>query len=350
MELSSLLAQMLERNATDLHLVVGVPPIFRQDGCLTPAPPPNLTAEDLEALLKTSLPEDKLESAQSGHDFSATLHQDTRAFHCRVFRDQGALCAAIRLVPERIFRLDEMHLPLIFEKLTHCRRGLILVAGPMGSGKTTTLFSMLEQINLTRSERIITIESRLNYLLRSKLSLVTQCIVGEDVESCESGLRSALLSDPDVLFVDSLRTSEAAHLVLEAAEVGHLVFAQITADTAAEAINQLLGLLGEPCDVARRLLARTVQAVIAQRLLNRCDSKGRVAANEILLATPRVTQMIRDGQTEPNLLELAMDAARSTGMQTMDNALVKLKNDGIISRETAVSHLKNQTRLGDATF
>ena len=137
-------------------------------GLFLSAPPPNLAVEDLEALLKTGFPEEKLVSARSGHDFSATLRHGTRTFHCRVFRERGNLSAAIRLIPERIYTLEEMHLPPIFEKLTHCRRGLILVAGPTGSGKTTTIFSMLEQINMTRSERIFTIESQLNYVLGTK--------------------------------------------------------------------------------------------------------------------------------------------------------------------------------------
>ena len=350
MELSTLLAQMLERNASDLHLAVGVPPIFRQNGFLTPAPPPNLSAEDLEYLLKTGISEEMLVKAQSSDDFSATLHHETRTFHCRVFQGRGNLSAAIRLVPERVYLLEEMHLPPIFEKLTHCQRGLILVAGPTGSGKTATIFSMLEQINMTRSERIITLESPLNYVLGSKLSLITQRVVGEDVDSYESGLRSAMLSDPDILFVDSIRTSETARLVLEAAEAGYLVFAQMTADTVAEAINQLLELFGKPHEAARRLLARTVQAVIAQRLLVRNDSNGRIAANEILLATPRIRQMIRDGQTKPKLLELAMEAALSVGMQTMDSALLKLYQGGSISRETALSHLKDKARLTGPPF
>ena len=350
MKLSTLLAQMIERNASDLHLAVGVPPIFRQNGFLTPAPPPNLSAENLEYLLKTGFSEEKLVKAQSGADFSATLHHETRTFHCRVFRDRGTLSAAIRLVPERIYSLEEMQLPPVFEKLTHCRRGLILVAGPTGSGKTTTLVSMLEQINMTRSERILTLESPLNYVLGSKLSLISQRVVGEDVDSYESGLRSAMLSDPDVLFVDSVRTSETARLVLEAAEAGHLVFAQMTANTVAEAIHQLLGLFGKPRDAARRLLAQVVQAVIAQRLLMRDDAKGRVAANEILLATPRIRQMIRDGQTKPKLLELAMEANLSLRMQTMDDALLKLYQGGSISRETALSHLKDKARLTGPGF
>ncbi len=345
MELDSLLAQTVERKASDLHLVVGVPPIFRVDGELIPGPPPNLTADDVNALLCSALPEAKLASAREGRDFSATLRQGDQTFHCQVFRDRGRLAAAVRLLPKRIPTLEEMRLPPIFEKLTHCSRGLILVAGPTGSGKTTTLFSLLDHINMMHSARIYTLEEPLNYVLKSKLSLVTQRVIGEDVESWESGLRSIKDADPDIVFVGEMRTAEMARLALEIAEAGTLVFSQMTADTAADAVERLIGLLGEPREAACRLAARTLQAVVAQKLLVRADRAGRVAANEILLFNPRVRQMILDGQTESNLLELAMSAERSTGMQTMDEALLGLYADEVISRETAKAHLKDKARL-----
>jgi twitching motility protein PilT len=345
MEFDSLLAEMTRRKASDLHLAVSVPPIFRVDGDLIPAPPPNLTPEDLDALLQTMLPEDKLSGARQGRDFSATLRHDEQTFRCQVFRERGHLAAAIRVVPERIYTLEEMHLLPIFETLTRARRGLILVAGPTGSGKTTTLVSMLEQINLTRSERIYTLEDPLNYVLRSKLSLITQRVVGEDVESYAKGLLSIRDADPDIVLVGELRTPETARLALEMAEAGVLVFSQMTADTVAEAVARLLEMLGEPRDSARRLLARTMQAVIAQKLLVRADRPGRVAANEILLSTPRIRQMIADGQTGAGLLSLAMEASSPMGMQTMDDALLALRADGVISRETAASHLTDKTRL-----
>jgi len=344
-ELNSLLAQMIERKASDLHLAVGVPPIFRVDGALVPAPPPNLTPEDLDALLQTSLPEDKLAEARAGRDFSAPLRHEAQTFRCQVFRERGRLTAAVRILPGRIPTLEEMNLPPVFEKLTHCLRGLILLTGPSGSGKTTTVVSMLDEINMTRSERIYTLEDPLNYVLTSKLSLITQRVIGEDVESYERGLLSAKDADPDVVFVGELRTPETARLSLEMAEAGVLVFSQMTADTVADAVAQLLELLGEP---RRQLLARTLQAVIAQKLLVRADRQGRVAINEILLNTPRVSQMIADGQAQPNLLALAMDAGQLLGMQTMDNALLKLHERGVISRETVKSHLTDKSRLPPA--
>ena len=345
MELDSLLAQMTERKASDLHLAVGVPPVFREAGNLVAAKSPNLTPEDLDALLQPSLPEDRLAAAHQGSDFSATLRHGGQAFRCHVFRERGRLAAAIRVIMDRLPTLDELHLPPVFERLTQAKRGLILVVGPTGSGKTTTLVSMLDHINRTRAERIHTVEGPMHYVLSSKLSLVTQRVIGEDVESYERGLEAVMDADPDVVLIGELRTPETARLALEMAETGHLVFSQMTAETVADALARLLGLLGEPRDSAQRLLARTVQGIIAQRLLPRAAPTGRVAANEILLATPRVRQMIADGQTDAALLALAMEAAPQSGMQTMDDALLGLHAAGVISREAAESHLQEKGRL-----
>ena len=351
MELNSLLAQIAERGASDLHLAAGVPPVFRVDGALIAANAPNLTPEDMDALLQTALPEDKLAEARRGADFSATLRHEGKTFRCQVFRERGHLAAAIRVIMDSLPTLDELHLPPVFETLTQCKRGLILLAGPTGSGKTTTLVSLLDHINRTRAERIFTLEDPITYVLHSKLSLVTQRVVGEDVDSYERGLRAVEDADPDIVFVGELRTPTVARLALELADKGHLIFSQVTAETVADAVAGLLVLLGEPSDVMRRLLARTVQAVIAQRLLRREDRAGRVAANEVLLATPRVRRMIADGQTDVVSLELAMEARRGVGgfgqagMQTMDDALLGYYAGGVISRETAESHLTEKGRL-----
>ena len=345
MELNSLLTQMIEMKASDLHLVAGVPPVFRVDGELKPAPPPNLTEDDVEALLRQALPENKLAATAEARNISATLRRDGETFRCQVFRSNGALAAAIRILPKRIPTLDEIHLPPIFETLTRCPRGLILIVGPTGSGKTTTVVSMLEQINMTHSARIYTLEDPLNYVLKTKLSLVTQRVVGEDVESYESGLLSIKDADPDVVFIGEMRTPEVVRLAAEIAYAGVLVFSQMTADTAAEAIERLIALLGEPHGTARRLVARTLQSVIAQKLLVRADRQGRVAANEILLSTAQTRRMISDGQTAPELLELVMSASRSLGMQTMDDALLNHYAEGVISRETAAEHLRDKSRL-----
>lgn len=347
MELDTLLNQFAERNASDLHLAVGVPPIFRINGALVPGDEPSLTPEDLDALLQTALPEDKLDAARQGHDFSATLRHAGQTFRCQVFRERGCLSAAIRILPDRIPTLAELQLPPVFETLTQCKRGLILIAGPTGSGKATTLLSMLDHINRTRSERILTIENPLEFALASKLSFVTQRAVGEDVESQEQGLRSALVSDPDVIYAGTLRTPEAVRLAIEAANVGHLVFTQMTAETVADALTRFCALLPPPRRALRAQLAQCLQAVIAQKLLPADEEyrdktgRGRVPVNEVLIATAHVRQMIAAGQTD---LTLVMEASLPNGMQTMNGAVREQYHLGRISRETMEHHLTETGR------
>ena len=348
MELNSLLAEMTQRSASDLHLAVGVPPIFREAGTLVAAKLPNLTPEDLDALLQSSLPEERLAAARQGRDFSATLRHGDRAFRCHVFRERGRLAAAVRVLPDRIPTLEELQLPPVFEALTQCRRGLILVVGPTGSGKTTTLVSMLDHINMTRAERILTVEDPINYVLHSKLSLVTQRVVGEDVESYERGLRAVEDADPDIVFIGELRTPGVASLALDLAYNGNLVFSQLTAQTVSEALTQFFSLLPKPRRKARARLAQCLQGVIAQRLLltepeyRDKTGRGRVAANEILVATPRVREMVIEGQAD---MTLVIEASPKNGMQTMDAAILKHYGAGIISRETALLHLMEKERL-----
>lgn len=352
MELRTLLAEMVSQKATDLHLVVGLPPILRVNGELTPVTTPekmpNLEGADaVEVLLRPFL-EEKQKALMPGHDLCLTLQQENILFRCQLSWERSRLMAAIRVVPSRVPTLEELRLPPIFEKLTHTRRGLILVTGPAGSGKSTTVTAMIEQINLTRSERIITLEDPIEYLFASKLSLITQRQVGEDVESYEQGVLSAMLSDPDVALIGELRTQETVRAALVLAETGHLVFSTLGVETASEAVQRLIEAFPEPRDAIRRLLARTLQAVIAQQLLPATEAhraetgQGRLAANEILILTGRVRQMILDGQTD---FTLAMEAGHADGMQTMDEAVLSHYRAGRVHSDMARSRMQDVTRL-----
>jgi twitching motility protein PilT len=343
MELDTLLTQFTERNASDLHLAVGVPPIFRVNGALAPGDNPNLTPEVIDALLQSALPEEKLTAARQGLDFSQTLQSGQEVYHCQIFQERGHLAAAFRRVPRRIPTLEELQLPPILETLTGtARSGLFLVVGPVGSGKPTTLMAMLDQINMTRSEHIITLEDTRSYVFPSKLSLVNQRIVGEDTVSYEHGLMSAEKADPDVIFIGRLGTPQVALGALELAQTGHLVFSHMTTQTVSETISHLTALLPKPRRLAREGLGQCLQAIIAQKLLpaeaeyRDKTGRGRVAVNEILITTPRVQEMIIAGQTDMTLL---MEASPQNGMQTMDNALRNYYAGGVISRETMENHL-----------
>ena len=353
MELSTLLTEMVAQNASDLHLVVGLPPIFRIQGDLVPRTSPDkrpalLGVGAVDSLLSPYLSDgQRVQSAE--RDLTMTLRQDDAVFHCQVFRERGRLAAAIRVVPLRIWSLSELGLPPILETLTQRRRGLILVTGPTGSGKSTTAAAMVEHINKTRAERIVTIEDRIEYEFRSKLSLITQRQVGEDVENYEQGILSAMNSDLDVALIGELRSMEAVRAALVLAETGHLVFSTLSVETASEAVQRLIEVFPEPRAAIRRLLARTLQAVIAQKLLPVTESyraktgKGRTVANEILVMTQRVRQMILEGQTD---LTLVMEAGHTHGMQTMDEAILKEYRAGRVSYEVAELHMEDHHRLG----
>lgn len=320
MELLTLLTQMTEREASDLHLAVGVPPVFRVDGDLLADTSPNLTAPEIDRLLAALLPEDRLAAARQGQPFSATLTHETQTFRCQVFRERGQPAVAIRRVLSSIPTMEMLALPPVFETLARSLRGLILLTGPAGSGKSTTLISLLDHINRTRAERIYTVEDPLLYVIGSKLSLVTQCLVGEDVDSMERGLLTVRSLDPDVVLISEIRTPAAARLMLELCDVGILVLAQMTAEDVPDALARLLALLGDPPEAARRLLSRTLRAIITQNLVPREDGSGRAAVQDILIGTPRVRQMIADGDIRASLLELVMEASPESGMQTMAQA------------------------------
>ncbi|MBV9852028.1 MAG: PilT/PilU family type 4a pilus ATPase [Armatimonadetes bacterium] len=348
-----MLTEMVQRQASDLHLVAGMPPIFRVHGELVPHTTPVKPTDLLEAGAVEDLLSPYLSDLQKAQlverDLRVTLRQDQSVFHCQVFRERGRLAAAIRVVPSRVWSVDELGLPPVLERLTHTLRGLILVTGPAGSGKSTTVAGMIEHINRTRKERIITVEDPIQYEFSSKLSLITQRQVGEDVESYEQGLLSAMTSDLDVALIGELRDLETVRLALVLAETGHLVFSTLSVETVSEAVQRLIEVFPEPRATIRRLLARTLQAVIAQKLIPASaeykaqTSQGRLAANEILIMTQRVRQMVLEEQTD---FTLAMEAGRGDGMQTMDAAILDHYRAGRISYDVAALSLEDRTRLG----
>jgi twitching motility protein PilT len=348
MELSELLAYLLEKQGSDIHLIVGQPPTFRVNGYLErreeDAP---LDAAAIESLLLPHLNEEQRNLLERAHrDVDTTLRQGDRRFRTHIFRDSGGLGAAIRIIPNTVPTLEQLgileHVPVI-EKLTHLKRGLIVITGPVGSGKTTTCAAMLEQINQTRGERIITLEDPIEYEFQSKKSLISQRSVGEDIASYPDGLRCALYMDPDVILVDRLRDLETMLMAITAAETGHLVFATMNVPTASGAIQRIIESFppGGQQNVVRTLLSNNLQAVIAQMLIPRSTGHGRITANEVLICTPRIREMIRSGATD---FTLAMEAHREI-MQTMDDSLVSLAEKSIISREMARSRMVDRNRL-----
>jgi twitching motility protein PilT len=309
---------------------------------------PVLDAAGLEALLLPALPDDlRATLTQQRRDVEMNLRGKAASFRFHVFHERGRLAGAVRVVPRRVHAVDELDFdPEAAEtltKLSAITRGLIVVTGPAGSGKTTTCAGLIETINRTRAERILTIEDPIEYEFAAKKSLFTQRAVGQDVPDYPYGLRAAFREDPDVLFAGDLRDLESLHLLLTLAETGHLVLTTLNVGTVSEAITRLVDSFPESQRaMIRSLLARTLTAVIAQRLLPRAQLVGRVPANEILIATPRVRQMIQDGHTD---MSVAIEAGRATGLQTMDDAVARLYERGTITFDLAWSHLEDKNRI-----
>lgn len=343
MELDTLLEELTAREGSDLHLVAGIPPVFRVNGTLTPRAGDALTETETDALLSPLLPFGT--PLPFSTDYEATVRRPSGVFRGQIFRERGHLAAAFRRVPVHVPTLEDLGFGdnSVLRQLIQKPRGLILVTGPTGSGKSTTCAAMIEEINRTRAERIITVETSLDYVFEGKQSIVTQRVVGEDVPTFEQGVLSALNSDLDVALIGEMRSLEIVRLALVMAETGHLVFSVMHAETASEAIQRLVEVFPEPRDTIRRMLARSLVAVIAQRLVPRAAPSGRVPVNEILIADSRVRRMIVDGQTD---LTVAIEAGRMSGMQTMDDDALRLFHSGTISYEQAWNLMLDRERLG----
>ncbi len=349
MELSELLGELVEQDGSDLHLLAGEPPVFRVDGALVRSGHPVLAEADIEALLEPYVPaaEGAKSFVQRHRSASCATPVGDRHFHLCTFRAMGRLGAAIRVAPLEVPTLDRIYpeQPVleVLRRVVREPRGLVLVTGATGSGKTTTVYSMLEEINRTSACRIVTIEDPIEYRMQNKEALVTQHEVGRDVESFELGAVWAFQQDPDVVFIAELRDLATIHIALTLAETGHLVFTLAHLPDVSEAVARLVQVFPEPRDLIRQQLGRNLVAVVAQMLLPKAGAPGRVAANEVLLATDRIRRMVADGTPD---LSLAIEAGRDQGMRTMDDSILEHFHAGRITYETAWSRMREPARLG----
>ena len=344
MELKSLLDALLKSSSSDLHLVTGQPPTFRVNGRLERQGGEALTDAEIEGLLSPYLtPEQQEALREEKRGADITIRENGRAYRCQVFLERGRLGAAIRVVPLGPPPLEELELLELMQPILQSKRGLVLVTGPTGSGKSTTTAAIIETLNRTTEQRILTLEDPIEYEFVSKKCVITQHAVGQDVASYEAGFRMVMRSDPDIVLIGELRTLEAFWLAMTLADTGHLVFTVLHTSDATESLHRILDAFPEPRDSVRMMLARTLAAIVSQRLLPRADRPGRVAANEILLATPRIRRMIAEGQTD---ITMAIEAGRDQGMQTMDDSILHLYQAGAIRYETAWENIKDRERLG----
>lgn len=338
MEIQEILEQAMRSGASDVHLMSGVPPTLRVNGKLVPLTKgPSPTPDYIEKLvLSLCLPEQKeLLLTNKELDFSFALGEVAR-FRVNAFYQKGYLSAALRLIPNRIPTLDELHLPTVLGNLTKLRQGLVLVVGPTGHGKSTSIAALINLINQEKGIHIITVEDPIEYIFPSQKSLIAQREMHLDTHSWEIALRSVLREDPDVVLIGEMRDYETIESVLTIAETGHLVFTTLHTNSAAQTLDRIVGVFPDNMqEQVRMQLSNVLEAVVSIRLLPG-EKGGRYPANEILLATPAVRNVIREGKT--HLIDNIIQTSTNIGMATLENSLAGLVKTGKVSTDTAVSY------------
>ena len=343
MNLKEWLSEMIAKQASDLHLRVGLKPMLRVDGLLQPIDKNIVSTEEMNQVMDQILnPEQKsMFQKRSELDLALSVSKMGR-FRVNFYRQRGTTGIAFRLVRSDIPSFEELNLPLVLRKLADNRRGLIILTGTTGSGKSTTLAAMLDHINQTRPENILTIEDPIEYIFRDKKSIVSQREVGGDTASFVSALRQAFRQDPDVILIGEIRDVETMSIALTAADTGHLVLTTLHTLNAVETISRIISFYPpHQHQQIRLLLSATLQAVICQRLMPRSDGPGRVPAVEVLVSTASVREYISDPTKTILIPELIESGAIQYGMQSFDQSIMNLFKNGIISYEEAMSQATN---------
>ena len=343
MNLDALLAAAVHAGASDIHLKLGRPPLIRLDGAVTPLDGPELTEEDLDSCLRalTAVAPQRYETfQQTGELDIAYTGPDLPRFRVNAFRQRGATSFALRVIPRRVPRFSDLGLPPGVERLAEEHRGLVLVTGATGSGKTTTLAAIVDHINRSRQSHIVTIEDPIEVLHMDQQSIVNQREVGLDTENFGQALRRALRQDPDTILIGELRDAETAQTALQAAESGHLVFSTLHTIDAAETVGRLIEFFPEgKQQQIRSILAGVLRGVISQRLLPRAGG-GRVAVVEVMVNNARISDLIREGK--PEEIGDAIAEGDFFGMQTFQQALITKVLEGAIESDAAADASSNR--------
>ncbi len=345
LRIETLLEECIRLKASDLHLQVGLPPILRVDGSLRPvAGMPDLTGEVIEKLIFATLDDEQEKILIKDKEFDYSFaFGDLGRFRVNAFHEKGNLAAAFRLIPTQIKSIDELGMPAVVSSFAEYPRGLVLVTGPTGSGKSTTLAALVDKINRDKSKHIITIEDPIEFTHKSKRSVVAQREVHYDTFSFSAALRSALREDPDVVLIGEMRDLETISSAITIAETGHLVLATLHTNSAAQSIDRMIDVFPpHQQPQVRSQLSNILQAICSQRLVPAIGG-GRVVAAEILIANPAVRSIIREGKTHQ--LDTVIQTGLDQGMQTMDRTLVKLMQTGVISYDQAREYAVDVTEF-----
>lgn len=335
LRIENLLEHVIKNKASDLHLQVGLPPMLRVDGKLAPiAGTPELTEELVENLVFAILDDDQKQVLLKDKEFDFSFaFGDLGRFRVNAYHERGNIAAALRLIPNELLTTEQLGLPPIVNSFAEYPRGLVLVTGPTGSGKSTTLAALVDKINSERSEHIITIEDPIEFTHKSKKSVVVQREVHYDTYSFSAALRSSLRQDPDVVLIGEMRDLETISAAITIAETGHLVFATLHTNSAAQSIDRMIDVFPpHQQPQVRSQLSNILMAICSQRLVPTIGG-GRVAASEVLIATPAVRNIIREGKSHQ--LDAVIQTSADKGMQSMDRTLVSLIRSGSITYDDA---------------
>jgi len=343
-DINALLKKAVQMKASDLHIKAGLQPTVRIDGSIMPLQDEKrLTHEDTSELAASIMLDHQREQFEKTRDIDIGYGvTGVGRFRCNCYMQRGTIGIVFRIVSTNIMDFEELMLPPVLKKIAMEPRGLILVTGTTGSGKSTTLASIIEYINLNKTENIITIEDPIEYLFRDKRSIISQREVGHDTESFSKALRAALRQDPDVILVGEMRDFETIQTALVAAETGHLVLSTLHTADAVESINRIISVFPPYQHKQVRVqLASILRAIISMRLVPRADEKGRVPAIEVLVATATIKSCIEDSDKTKQIPDFIAEGFSQYGMQTFDQSLLGLYNRGIITYDDAVSRATN---------
>ncbi len=346
MDINELLIELIKRRGSDLHLKIGRPPLFRITGELLPSEFPPVTFEDMKGVLSVIMDSKSAEmfKQKMEADFSYAIPGKAR-FRVNVFLQRMQVGIVIRLIPLQVPTIEQLGLPAVLKDMVQKPQGVVLVTGPTGSGKSTTLSAMISHINQTRNVHIITIEDPIEFVYTDQKATINQRQLGSDTLGLNEALKRALRQDPDVILIGELRDRETMETAIHASETGHLVFSTLHTNDAKQSVDRILDSFpGEVQKQICKLLALNLVGVLSQRLIKRADGRGRIAAMEIMINSPHVSQLLEAGNT----LEIEKAIAKSDSyyrMQTFNQALCALVNKGIITKEEAIESSSNPDDL-----
>ena len=344
-DIKTILAKAIENGASDVHINVGIPPILRKNTELIDMDFPEVTEKDVEEMISSMVDADRLKEFKQNKDLDfSTYLEDGHRFRVNAHFQRETMAISFRVIPNEIPMIEDLHLLPIVKELTDLPRGLVLVTGHTGSGKSTTLAAMIESINIKYRKRIMTLEDPVEYALENKECMIEQREIGADCPDFASGLKHVLRQDPDIIMVGEMRDLETISFTMTAAETGHLVFSTLHTINSSQTIERIIDVYSAAQqNQIRTMLANTLQAVISQTLFKRVDEPGMVPCTEILLCTSAVRNCIRENRIYeiPNIIE----TSRRLGMQNLDYSIAEMYSKGYIDRDEAVMRSSNPAKM-----